>query len=157
MSKTHFKKAFNTPYLGSQDLPDYKDLTLTIDKVLCEMSRGLKENSLFNIIYFKEKGFKTMLLNATNSKILKNLTKSPYIEDWSGQRITIYVLEGVKAFGGTTDALRIRTKTVEPTIPVITVDHPKWESICKKVKAGLTIEGIRNHYEISTELFNTIK
>ena len=40
--KTHFKKALNTPYMGSQDLPDYKDKNFTIDTVVAQMSNGLK-------------------------------------------------------------------------------------------------------------------
>jgi hypothetical protein len=155
-AKTHFKKAFNTPYIGSQDLPDYKDITLTIDKVVMQESKGLKENSTFNIVYFKEGGIKPMLLNATNSKVIKNLSGSPYIEDWSGVAITIYVQTGVKAFGSFHDALRIRPVTTAKTKPVMNTDHPKWDEVSLKVQEGVKIEQIRKHYTISDADFKLI-
>lgn len=155
--KTHFKKAFNSPYLGSQDLPDYKDLNLTIDKVVCQTSKGLKENSLFNIVHFKEEGFKPMLLNATNSRVLKNLAKSPYIEDWAGLSIIIYVQTGVKAFGGIHDALRIRPKLgAGAKKPTLDTNSKNWEKISEKVKSGVTVEKIREHYNITDELFKKL-
>ena len=153
--KTHWKQAFDSPYLGSWDLPDYKDLTLTIDKVVNENSQGLKENSKFNIAYFKEKGFKPMLLNATNSKSVKHLARSPYIEDWAGTRITLYV-ESVRAFGENHDALRIRKVTAQKVKPTLDENHPKWDEIKEKVKAGLTIEQIKKHYNIKQEVFNKL-
>ena len=41
---------------------------------------------------------------------------TPYIEDWSGKYISIYIAK-VKAFGDTVDALRIRSKV--PTVEKI--------------------------------------
>ena len=34
---------------------------------------------------------KPMILNATNSKTLRSLTNSPFIEDWAGFKVSIYV------------------------------------------------------------------
>lgn len=156
MSKTHFKKAFNSPYLGSQDFPDYKDITLTIDQVLSQDSEGLKENSTFNIVHFKQK-VKPMLLNATNSKTIKNLTGSPYIEDWSNTRITIFVQTGVRAFGGVHDALRIRPVTAAAVKPTMNPEHSKWEETKGKVLGGkVTVETIRKHYIITDEDFKLL-
>ncbi len=154
--KTHWKQAFDSPYLGSWDLPEYKDLTLTIDKVVNEMSKGLKENGMFNIIHFKEKGYKPMLLNATNSKTIKNLARSPYIEDWAGVEITLYV-EQVRAFGEQHDALRIRPVTAKKTKPTLGESHPKWNDIKAKVAEGVTIETIRKHYTITDETFKLLQ
>ena len=48
-----------------------------------------------------------MIQNATNSKALSEAVGSTKVEDWSGKRVAIYTTK-VTAFGGTTDALRIR-------------------------------------------------
>ena len=48
-----------------------------------------------------------MILNATNSKAISEACGSTKVETWAGQRIAIYT-QKVTAFGGTTDALRIR-------------------------------------------------
>ena len=56
MEKTHFKLASDSPYLGSWDLPEYKDIVLTIAKVEMKMTEGLKDNVFKNIVTFKEKG-----------------------------------------------------------------------------------------------------
>jgi DNA-directed RNA polymerase subunit RPC12/RpoP len=56
---------------------------------------------------------KPMVLNATNSKTIAKLFKTPYIEEWSGRKIQLYVQTGVKAFGDVVDAIRVR-----PFLPV---------------------------------------
>ena len=63
------------------------------------------------VMHFVE-DVKPMILNATNNKTLAKLFKTPYIEQWYGRKIQIYV-EKVKAFGEVWDALRIR-----PFLPV---------------------------------------
>lgn len=141
--KTHWKKAFDSPYLGSWDLEDYQDLILTIDHIKVEMTVGLKEDMIKTIGYFKEKGFKPMILNSTNCKAIRRAASSPYHEDWKGARITLYV-EEVKAFGELHDALRIR-KTAPPK-PILNPQHPNWEKVRAKKP---TIEVLRKHYNIS--------
>jgi hypothetical protein len=152
--KTHFKKAFNSAYLGSQDLPESKDINLTIKEVLLQESKGLKEDSIFNIAYFKQ-SVKPMLLNVTNSKTLSRLAKSKYIEDWGGIEITIGV-QSVRAFGADHDALRIRpvTRVLKTTL---TAEHPKWLEVAEKIKSGVKIAAIRKYYDITDELFNTVE
>ena len=155
--KTHWKKAFDSPYIGSWDLDEYKDLTLTIEAVTVEMTHGLKENSVMNVCYFKEKGYKAMLLNSTNSKMIKSLSKSPYLEDWAGTRITLFVQQNVRAFGENHDALRIRPVTTEIQQPVLTPKSGKWELAKTKVKEGMTFEQISKHYIISEANFKLLK
>lgn len=154
--KTHWKKAFDSPYLGSWDLEDYKDKVLTIKEVKVEMTKDLKENSIMNVVYFKE-GVKPMLLNATNSKAIAKVAQTPYIELWKDVAITVYVQTGVKAFGEIHDALRVRT-----TAPIIkkqslTPDSDKWELAKAKVKEGMTIVELRKYYDITDVNFNLLK
>lgn len=145
--RTHWKKAFNSPYLGSWDLPDYEDIELTIEKVEKKMSEGLKENSTFNTIYFKESGYKPMILNATNAKTLRNNFGTPYIEEWGGYKITIYVATGVKAFGEIHDALRIREVKPEAFKPFLKKGTPAYDKCVKHLCAGKSIEPIRDKYK----------
>jgi len=108
--KTHWKKSFNSPYLGSWDLEENQvEITLTIKAANSEMTKDLKENTIKNVIYFEE-NYKPMIVNSGNSKVIKHLSGSNYLEDWIGTHITIYAKE-IKAFGENHEALRIRSVT----------------------------------------------
>lgn len=156
MSKTHFKKAFNTPYLGSQNLPDYKDINLIIERVELRESKGLKENSKFNIAYFTDVNVKPMLLNAGNSKIVSKLADSPYIEDWINIEVTITVKK-VKAFGDHHDALRIREVTRKTSnLPTLNESSKKWDELVLKVFNGSEREIISKYYNVSDEIWDEI-
>lgn len=108
-AKTHWKKLQNPDYLGAYSLDPGKDLILTIKVVKVEQVTGpdnRKEDC--TVAHFVEDS-KPMILNATNSKIITKLYKTPYIEEWAGKKIQIYSTE-VKAFGDVVEALRIRQK-----------------------------------------------
>ena len=76
MDKTHYRKAFNSPYLSSADIVEPTDLT--ISHVRLEPDKTKKTKDLLNTAYFKEReirkgeALKPMVLNATNSKMLAN-------------------------------------------------------------------------------------
>jgi hypothetical protein len=121
-TKTHWKKAFNSEYIGSSDLEDYKDIVLTIKEVRLEQTKGTKEKEMKNIAYFVEK-MKPMILNATNCKAVRKLAGgSNFINDWNNIRVTIYVERNVKAFGEVTDALRIRSTPPAQSQPKADID-----------------------------------
>ena len=50
-------------------------------------------------------------------KNCKTALRSPYIEDWAGKQIAVYVEKGLKAFGGVHDVLRVR-----PVAPRVIID-----------------------------------
>ncbi len=107
---THWKKLHNPDYLGAYSLDPGKDLIVTIKDVRKEIvtsGDGKKEECM--VMTFKENGVKPMIVNATNAKQIQKLYRTPYIEQWSGRKIQLYV-EMVKAFGETVEALRIRRK-----------------------------------------------
>lgn len=125
---THWKKLTNPDYLGAYALEPGHDLIVTIASVANETvtgTDGKKETCM--VMRFRE-NVKPMVLNATNSKTITKLLKTPYIEYWAGRKIQIFVQEGVKAFGETVDALRIR-----PYLPV------EKELLC--ADCGQAIEG----------------
>lgn len=125
---THWKKLTNPDYLGAYALEPGQDLIVTIKSVANEVVTGTDgKKETCSVMRFAE-NVKPMVLNATNSKMITKLLKTPYIERWAGRKIQIYVESGVKAFGDVVDALRIR-----PFLPV------EKELIC--ADCGCKIEG----------------
>lgn len=149
MSKTHWKKLNNPDYIGAYELmtgEENTDLVVQIVSVAKEMVTG-PNNRKEECIVAKLKGQKPMILNATNSKTITKLAGSPYIEDWKGLRMTLYVAR-VKAFGETVDALRVRSKA--PGLPELTPEHKRWASAKKSLAAGeVTIADMKKHFKIS--------
>lgn len=105
---THWKKLTNPDYLGAYALEPNQDLIVTIKSVANEVVTGTDgKKETCSVMRFVE-NVKPMVLNATNSKTIAKLFKTPYIEEWAGRKIQLYVEKGVKAFGDVVDALRIR-------------------------------------------------
>lgn len=108
---THYRKAFDSPYLSSADIVE--PTVLTVRNVTLEADRTKKTKDLFNTAHFAEKELrpgeplKPMILNASNSKTMKGLTGSPFIEDWRDVRITVYVDHNVRFGKETVEGLRI--------------------------------------------------
>jgi hypothetical protein len=128
MSQTHWKKLNNPEYIGAYALDPGKDLIATIKSVTKEKvvgADGKKEECI--VMRFMENNLKPMILNSTNAKTIQKLYKTPYIEEWSGRKIQIFV-DQVKAFGDVVEALRIR--------PFI----PKSESVRTECECGAKIE-----------------
>jgi len=111
MEKTHYRKAFNSPYLSSADITE--PTVLTVLRVTLDTDKTKKTKDVFNTAYFAEKEIrkgeplKPMILNATNSKTLKGLTGSAFLEDWVNFKITVYVDQNVKFGKETMEGLRI--------------------------------------------------
>ena len=121
IEKTHYRKAFHSPYLSAADVVD--PIVLTIQRVCLELDKTKKTKEFFNTAYFVEREIrkgeplKPMILNATNSKMLKTLADSPFIDDWTGTTITVYVDNNVRFGKETMDGLRIRSGV--PVVHVI--------------------------------------
>lgn len=152
MAKTHWKKLSNPDYIGAYYLEPGQELILTIKEVRNEMvigPDGKREECI--VAHFNENGIKPMILNATNAKMITKLYKTPYIEDWAGKKIQVYV-ENVKAFGEVVEALRIRPKIPGADKPDLNPNNPKWAVAVKSIAEGTSsIEAIRKHYELSEE------
>jgi hypothetical protein len=146
--KTHWKKQFNYDYLGSYSINDGQDMTLTIKSTKKEMvaNTGGKKEECF-VCYFQENP-KPMILNRTNCKTIESLY-SPYIEDWPGKKITLYVEKGVKAFGNEVDALRVRAVYPDQKKPELLPNTEQWSKAVAFLKGGGKIEQITNKYNLS--------
>lgn len=147
--KTHWKKLNNPDYIGAYELMTGDgpiELDVTIKTVSNEIVTG-PNNRKDECIVAKLKGHKPFILNATNAKTIEKLADSPFIEDWNGLRITLYVAK-VRAFGETVDALRVKDSL--PKLPEFTPDHSKWEAAKNAIKNGSTdVESIRKSYTLS--------
>lgn len=117
---THYRKVFDSPYLSAADVFD--PITVTIKAVTQESDKTKKTKDVMNTAYFVEREIrpgeklKPMILNATNSKILDKMTRTPFIEGWAGARVVIYVEQGIKFGRDTVDGLRIRPAPERKTL-----------------------------------------
>lgn len=150
--KTHWKKVFNSDYLGSCDLEDGKDLKAIIKTVSIREVKGTegkKQNC--NVADFTDPKIKPMILNATNCKTVKKFAGTPFIEDWKNIPVQIYVKDDIKAFGELTEGLRIRP--VQPKIGrmELTPESQAWNNAVAFLKGKGTIADIRKKYDLSQE------
>jgi len=148
--KTHWKQLQNPNYIGAYSLPDGKDLVVEITDVKRETVKG--EGGKVDectVAYLKNQ--KPMILNATNSKMIAKIYSTPYVEEWIGKKITLYVsITSLK--GETVECLRIRNAAPVQGKPKLTSTHPKWDGAVKAIKAGTyTVEKLKEQFEISKE------
>tara|TARA_R110002020_G_scaffold210667_2_gene416864 strand:+ start:2747 stop:3256 length:510 start_codon:yes stop_codon:yes gene_type:complete len=153
--KTHFRKAFDSPYLSSADITG--NTVLTVKKVSLENDKSKKTKDRFNTLHFKEtelrKGqkLKPMILNAINSKTMYNLTKSHYLEDWVDLKITIYVDNNVRFGRETVEGLRISSKLPAITKPALTPDCKGWTNAITAYNRDGNLDAVLKRMTISKQ------
>ena len=158
MEKTHYRKAFNSPYLSSADIVE--PVVLTVSHVRLEGDKSKKTKDSFNTLYFSEKEIrkgeplKPMVLNAGNSKIMAKLADSSFIDDWSGINITIYVDKNVRFGRDTVEGLRINTT---PAKKELTQSDPMWGKAIQSYKKEGNFHKITTRMNISKENMELIK
>lgn len=150
---THYRKVFDSPYLSSADVVE--PVSLTISRVTQESDKSKKTKDVFNTVYFVEleirqgEKLKPMILNATNSKMLAKIAGSPFIEEWSGKRITVYVETGIKFGRDTVDGLRIRPAAARSAV---TPDNAKlWTGAKEAFKRDGNLERVLSRADMSEE------
>jgi hypothetical protein len=99
----------NPNYLGVYSLPEGRDIILTIKSVGQELVMGADGGKEQCVVMHFQEPVKPFICNKTNLKQITKLLKTPYVEQWSGNKIQIGS-EKVKAFGDVVDALRVRSK-----------------------------------------------
>lgn len=153
--KTHYRKAFDSPYLSSADIVE--PTVLTVREVRLEGDKTKKTKDLFNTAYFVEKEIrpgeklKPMILNATNSKTMKGLTDSAFIDDWTNVRITVYVDHNVKFGKESVEGLRISPQA--PAVrKLLTPEMTKaWERAKEAYKRDGNLDAVLARAEISRD------
>jgi len=151
--KTHYRKAFNSPYLSSADIVD--PIVLTIKSVSLEGDKTKKTKDLFNTAYFMEteirkgEALKPMILNATNSRTMKNLTGSAFIDDWAGAKITVYVDPHVRMMGETVEGLRISPE--KPVRHCLEQGTKQWDNAIAAYKRDGNLDKVKARVDVSAE------
>ena len=151
--KTHYRKAFDSPYLSSADIVE--PIVLTISKVTLEKDRTKKTQDMFNTAWFAEKELrageklKPMILNASNSKMVRQLAGSPYIDDWQNLRVTVYVDHNVRFGKETVEGLRIHPA---PERKMLTPENEKaWEHAKAAFKRDGNLVAVLARIDMSPE------
>ena len=152
--KTHFRKAFDSPYLSSADVVE--PTVLTIKYVSLEIDKTKKTKDLFNTAHFVEQEIrrgeklKPMILNASNSKTLKGLTNTPFIDDWQNVRITVYVDHNVRFGKETVEGLRISPHA--PEDKYLTPDMTKaWENAKAAFKRDGNLDKVLSRFTMTED------
>lgn len=104
-NKTHWKLLTDPNYLGSYAFQPGEEKTVTIKEVKREIVQNQNGQEECTVAHFEE-DVKPLILNKTNANMIAKVYGTPYIEDWSGHRITLKVKK-VKAFGEMVDAVRV--------------------------------------------------
>lgn len=159
--KTHYRKAFNSPYLSSADIVE--PTVLTIAHVALESDKSKKTKDEFNTVYFVEKEIrqgeqlKPMILNAVNSRTLKALTGSPWIEDWKNIPVTIYVDHNVRFGRDMVEGLRISTERPQQRMPVLKEGTPSWDNAVAAFQRDGNLDAVTSRVIVSTDDMEKIK
>ena len=152
---THYRKVFKSDHLGIADLEDMIEnntqLVFTITHVKQEigvMVAGRKGNH--NIAYFKE-NIKPLVLNATNSKIVKKFANgSSFIEHWQNIIIQLYIDSSVRMKGETVGGVRINPQQPKNTRQQITQSNPKaWENAKAAYKRDGSFKAVESRADIT--------
>lgn len=153
--KTHYRKAFNSPYLSSADITE--PIVLTIKNVQLLPDKTKKTKDCFNTAFFVEKEIrqdevlKPMILNATNSRTLKDLTGSPFIEDWVNVHVTIYVDKNIRFGRNTVEGLRISTEAPRVQKRELLPDTAAWGNAIAAYKRDGNLNAVKQRMSISPE------
>lgn len=156
MEKTHYRKAFNSPYLSSADIVEPTVLTIKCVKLEPDKTKKTKDN--FNTAYFVEKelrqdeALKPMILNAHNSKVIKNLVGSAFIDDWNNVPVTIYVDSNVKFRRDTVEGLRISTEAPRRQRKQLMPDSPAWKNAIAAYKRDKNLDAVKARLDVSPEI-----
>ena len=115
---THFRKFMDNELLGAWDLPEDRDVTVTIAKVVGGDLVGIGgKKSKKPVVTFVGKE-KKMVFNVTNCKALAGMYGN-HVEKWEGKKISLYTSTARDPNGGP-DVPCIR---VRPTIPPAKAGH----------------------------------
>lgn len=153
-NKTHYRKVFKSDHLGVADIEDLieakSNLIFNIKHVRQEIGvrvAGKKGN--FNIAYFSE-SIKPLVLNATNSKVMKGLSGgSSFVEDWQGITVRLYIDPNASFGGEVTGGVRINPSPPAQR-PVITKDdEKKWTNATNAYKRDGNFDAVLERADIS--------
>lgn len=158
-NKTHYRKVFKSDHLGCADIEDLtesgSDLIFTIKCVVQEYQTIVAGKKIdANIAYFNEQ-IKPLVLNATNSKTLRGLTGSVFVEDWNDITIQLYADPNVKMKGETVGGVRISPRKVVKR-PLITQESPRFKHVITAYKRDGDFDSVLKQADISQEAMKIV-
>ena len=136
-TKTHYRKVFKSDHLGVADLEDFlesgSELIFTVSHVNQEIGAKVAGKQInANIAYFNE-DINPVVLDATNSKTMKNLSGSCFVENWRGITVQLYIDRDAKLMGEVVGGVRVSPRKVRVEKPVLC---PENEKMWKNAKAA---------------------
>ena len=157
--KTHYRKVFKSDHLGVADLEEMieekKPLVFTISHVRMEQGTRVAGKKIdCNVAYFVG-NVKPLVLNATNSKTMKQLTGSSFLEDWAGVSIALYIQNNIKFGNDVVDGVRISSSLPKAKYNLVP-DCDKWETAKQRAKEGMTLDQFRQHYQLTDENYKLL-
>ena len=147
-TKTHWKKQTNPDYLGSYAFEEGQDMILTIKETKVIPVKNNKGEAEQCFTCFFSEPVKPLILNKTNCKAIEKVLKTPFIEEWVGKKIQLYVQGGVKAFGSVVDAVRVRDFAPETEKLDVT-------PVLKRINASTTLAELKANYETLSKPFQS--
>lgn len=167
--KTHYRKAFNSPYLSSADIVG--TATLTVKNVSLDPDKTKRTKDLFNTAYFVEKTIrpgeelKPMILNAHNSRVMKDLVSkvvedkadAAFIDNWVNIPITIYVDQNVRFGRDTVEGLRISAEQPRAQKPELVIGTDAWTRAIAAYRRDKNFAVVEKHMVVSDEAKEIIK
>jgi hypothetical protein len=154
--KTHYRKVFKSDHLGVADLEDMieasKRLVFVIEQVKQEFNvsvAGRKGN--FNIAYFRE-DIKPLVLNATNSKTMKKLTGSAFVEDWSNTTVELYIDANAKMKGEIVGGVRISPNKAKIEKPELKEGAPAFTNAVAAYKRDGNLDAVRKRMIVAKDV-----
>lgn len=107
--KVHWKKVVSDPtYIGEADFEPGEEKVLTIASVNTKETVMSAEGKSTKAVVHWVEPEKAMILNVARSKAIQKATGSPWIDDWCGKKVQLYIDNKVKAFGEIVSAVRVR-------------------------------------------------
>lgn len=162
MEKTHYKKLRDVNYIGAFELmpEDGKTIELVV-KITGVKKEELKNAEKTQGMVLHLEGQKPMIVNAVNAKAITKVAGSPYVEDWVGKYITLYVVK-IRAFGENMEALRVRDKAPVFALPELPLNSKTHLGTAEAIKEGKTtladgLAFLQSKYTLSAELIKTLE
>ena len=154
-NKTHYRRVFKSDHLGCADLEDFLEsghnLVFTISHVSQQIGARVAGRKIdANIAYFVEK-IKPLVLNATNSKTMKSLTGSSFLEDWGNTTVKLYIDPNTTMKGEVVGGVRISPNKVNAEKAVIDSSHQMWAQVVAAYKRDGNFDKVLEKVFISPE------
>lgn len=162
MEKTHYKKLRNPNYIGSYELMTGEapiELNVKIVSASKEQVQNGDKKEEAMVLYLENQ--KPMIVNSTNAKAITAALASPYVEDWSGKYITLYVAK-IRAFGENVDALRVKKDAPKVILPELPEKSKTHTSTIEAIQSGKTtikdaITFLQTKYTLSQSIVTSLE